>query len=56
MIGSDGHGRRALLLPGIEGLDTVESQLEALREKAGVDAGAPFSIERFEVDKFEERT
>ncbi|MCB2153551.1 AmmeMemoRadiSam system protein A [bacterium] len=50
----DGHGRRAVMLPGIESLDTVEKQVSATRRKAGIPPGESVQIERFEVDKFEE--
>jgi AmmeMemoRadiSam system protein A len=47
--------RRALLLPGIEGIDTVEQQLGAVRRKAGIPPGDDVIIHKFTVDKFEER-
>ncbi len=42
--------RRGLLLPNLEGVDTVEEQIRIAREKAGIpeDAG-DISLERFEV-------
>lgn len=43
--------RRALLLPEIEGLDTVEQQLQAVRRKAGIRPDAPVRLERFRVRK-----
>ena len=45
--------RRGLLLPGIEGLDTPEKQLQAARRKAGIPSGAPFETLRFETRHFE---
>ena len=54
VIIEDQAGRRAVMLPGIETLETVERQLAATRQKAGMPPGAKISIERFEVDKFRE--
>ena len=48
VIVSDGH-RRGLLLPDLDGVDTVEQQLDIARQKAGIPAGAPYQIERFKV-------
>src|ERR1700674_195696 len=39
--------RQALLLPGIEGIDTAEQQLRAACDKAGIDRHAPVELERF---------
>jgi AmmeMemoRadiSam system protein A len=39
--------RQALLLPGIEGIDTPEEQLRAACEKAGINRNAPVELERF---------
>ncbi len=39
--------RQALLLPGIEGIDTPEQQLRAACDKAGIDHHAPLELERF---------
>ncbi len=49
-------GRKGLLLPGIEGLDTVEGQLAALYRKAGLREDESVGIEllRFRIDKFHE--
>lgn len=47
-------GRRALLLPDLHGLDTVEKQLAAARQKAGLSPIEPISIERFTVQRFTE--
>lgn len=46
-------GRRGLLLPGIEGLDTAQAQVEAARCKAGIPAGAPIELFRFRTRHFE---
>jgi AMMECR1 domain-containing protein len=39
--------RQALLLPGIEGIDTPEQQLRAACDKAGINRNAPLDLERF---------
>jgi len=49
----DGH--HALLLPAIEGLDTVEKQLSAARRKAGITEAALIRIQRFTVRRFGEK-
>ncbi len=41
--------RRGLLLPDLEGVDTVERQLAIAREKGGIRADEPVVLERFEV-------
>ncbi len=47
------HGnRRGLLLPDLEGVDTVEQQLEITMMKAGIRPGEDVSIERFEVKRY----
>lgn len=46
----DELGRRAVLLPGIDGIDTVQTQLQLVRRKAGIPDGAPISIRRFAVE------
>ncbi len=44
------HGfRRGLLLPNLEGVDTVEDQLAIALQKAGISPSVKYSIERFEV-------
>jgi AMMECR1 domain-containing protein len=39
--------RQALLLPGIDGIDTPEQQLRAACDKAGIERNAPVELERF---------
>lgn len=43
------NGRRGLLLPRLEGIDTVEQQLNIAMQKAGIGALEGCTIERFEV-------
>src|SRR6185436_11595980 len=44
--------RRALLLPGIQGIDTVEQQWRAVHQKAGIRLGEAVRVERFTVMRF----
>jgi AmmeMemoRadiSam system protein A len=41
--------RRGLLLPNLEGVDTVEQQIAISRQKAGIGPQEPISLQRFEV-------
>ena len=41
--------RRGLLLPDLEGVDTVEQQIDIARQKAGIAPGEKLSLQRFEV-------
>lgn len=46
-------GRRSgLLLPNLEGIDTVEEQVSIARQKAGIGPGEPVELERFEVVRY----
>ncbi len=51
---SDAGGRRAVLLPGIPGIETVAEQIAAARKKAEIPEDAPFAIRRFSAVKVEE--
>jgi AmmeMemoRadiSam system protein A/AmmeMemoRadiSam system protein B len=42
-------GRRGLLLPNLDGVDTVEEQISIAMQKAGIRPGEPVRLERFEV-------
>ena len=44
--------RRGLLLPDLEGVDTVERQLEICRMKAGIGPKEPVKLYRFEVKRY----
>jgi MEMO1 family protein len=44
--------RRGLLLPDLEGVDTVEQQIEICRQKGGIDPGEPVKLYRFEVKRY----
>ena len=41
--------RRGLLLPNLEGIDTVEEQIDIARQKAGIGGSERVKLERFEV-------
>lgn len=41
--------RKALLLPNLEGIDTVEKQLEVVLNKAGISKTEDYSVEKFRV-------
>lgn len=41
--------KRGVLLPNLEGVDTVEEQVSIARQKAGISPGEEISLERFEV-------
>lgn len=45
-------GRTGLLLPDLEGVDTIEEQLEIACRKAGIDPSQTYSIERFQVVRY----
>jgi len=46
-------GRRSgLLLPNLEGVDTVEEQVSIARQKAGIGPDEPVQLERFEVIRY----
>lgn len=42
-------GRRGLLLPNLEGVDTVEQQIAIAKQKAGISEQEKVALERFEV-------
>lgn len=43
--------KRGLLLPDLDGIDTVESQIKIALQKAGIGRGEQYSVERFEVER-----
>ena len=45
MIAIQGH-KKGLLLPDLEGVDTVEQQLQIACEKAGISLDEEYDIER----------
>ncbi len=48
-----GH-KRGLLLPDLEGVDTVDYQLQIACEKANIDPQEEYEIERFQVTRYKE--
>ena len=45
-------GRKGLLLPDLEGVNTVEDQVEICRSKAGIMPDEPVKLYRFEVKRY----
>ena len=45
--------RRGLLLPNLDGVDTVEAQIDIARKKAGISDNEQIKLERFEVIRHE---
>jgi AmmeMemoRadiSam system protein A len=45
--------KRGLLLPNLDGIDTVEQQIDIARRKAGISSGEDVKLERFEVIRHE---
>lgn len=44
--------KKGLLLPDLEGVDTIEQQIDIARQKAGIYADEDFEIERFEIKRY----
>ncbi len=47
-------GRRGLLLPDLEGVDTVDYQVSIALQKAGISPGTSVELFRFEVKRYEQ--
>jgi AmmeMemoRadiSam system protein A len=45
--------KKGLLLPDLEGVDSVEEQIAICRLKAGIQAGEPVKLYRFQVRRFQ---
>ncbi len=52
IIVSNGN-RRGLLLPDLEGVDSIEDQINIALAKGGISLDEPFYLERFEVERHE---
>lgn len=52
IIVSSESGRQALLLPDLEGLDTIEKQVAACMRKAGIPLDEKISVQKFKVDRY----
>ena len=44
--------RRGVLLPDLQGVDTAEQQVDIALQKAGIDRGEAFTLERFTVTRY----
>ena len=49
---SGGWHRTGLLLPALEGVDTVKEQIRICRLKAGIGPDEPIELMRFEVERY----
>jgi len=47
-------GRKGVLLPAIEGIDSVAEQIAIARDKADIDSDEPVELQRFRAECFEE--
>jgi MEMO1 family protein len=45
--------RRGLLLPNLEGVDTVQEQVDIALRKAGIQPSEPYRLYRFRVDRYQ---
>lgn len=54
LIVEDERGRRGLLLPDLEGVETAEQQLQITSRKAGIPPGAQVKLHRFRVRRYGE--
>jgi AmmeMemoRadiSam system protein A len=54
VVVSTDDGRRGVLLPDVEGVETVGQQLEIARSKGGIGEDEPVRIQKFVVKKFRE--
>jgi len=45
--------KKGLLLPDLEGVDSIEEQIAICRLKAGISAGEPIKLYRFQVRRFQ---
>lgn len=46
-------GKRGVLLPDLEGVNSVEEQVDIARQKAGIEPGEPLRLERFKVIRYQ---
>jgi AmmeMemoRadiSam system protein A len=53
VIVSTKDGRRGLLLPDLEGVDSAKDQIEICRRKGGIYPSDPISLQRFTVERHE---
>ncbi|MCL4382399.1 MAG: AmmeMemoRadiSam system protein A [Patescibacteria group bacterium] len=55
LIVTTADGRRGLLLPDLEGVETIEQQISVCRQKAGIAETEPVSFLRFRVERHAEK-
>lgn len=55
LIVTAADGRRGLLLPDLEGVETIEQQISICRQKAGIAETEPVSFLRFQVERHAEK-
>ena len=46
------EGRQGILLPNLEGIDTIEKQIDLCLKKGNIPKDAPFQMYRFEVERY----
>src|SRR5258707_207712 len=56
VIVEDQDGRRGLLLPNLEGIDTAAKQVEIASRKAGIAPGTEVKLRRFRAERYREET
>jgi AmmeMemoRadiSam system protein A len=49
---AEAGGRKGLLLPDLEGVDSVDYQIDICRQKAGIDPDEPVKLYRFDVKRY----
>lgn len=54
IIIQNSKGNQALLLPNLDGVDTVEGQIMICRQKAGIMPTEPINIHKFKVERYSE--
>jgi len=55
LIVASNDGRKGLLLPDLEGVETVEQQIEICHQKAGISPKEKITLQRFTVERHEEK-
>lgn len=54
IVEDESGGRRGLLLPDLQGIETASQQVEIAARKAGIKPGTPLRFSRFRVERFRE--
>ncbi len=54
IVEEESGGRRGLLLPDLQGIETARQQVDIAARKAGIAPGAPLKFSRFRVERFRE--